>query len=111
MESNSLNIIRYKFKKANKSLRKVGKNFQPKDIHEFRVEVKRLKALFELFSAGLNDDNKIKIPRRFRKMYKIMGEIRITQLQEDRVVSTLKKLHLKMPFRYMLNLAIEQDKL
>ncbi len=51
------------------------------DIHAFRVEVKKLQAFLHLVSSGA----KVKTPGRLHLFYRMVGEIRNLQLQEQRI--------------------------
>jgi len=62
--------------------KKVAAGFSADDIHELRVEAKKLRALLRL--AGPDDR---RFPKTFRHIYKAAGEIRNLQLLRRRLTA------------------------
>jgi CHAD domain-containing protein len=91
MDKKQINHITDKhFRKLKKHFKKVGPDFDPEAIHQFRVEYKKLRAFLRML---LNQSNagKIKIPRKLKRMYKCAGAIRDLQLQEQRLLKALQQ--------------------
>ncbi|MDR3716443.1 MAG: CHAD domain-containing protein [Puia sp.] len=91
--------IRLRCKKMNKSLKPLfaGSPFpgdgpaagREEEIHAFRVEVKRLRALVRMAAGIDNRHVHSKIPKKIRRYYRIMGRIRNILLQEERIRKAL----------------------
>ncbi|MDP4261291.1 MAG: CHAD domain-containing protein [Bacteroidota bacterium] len=73
-------IIHYYFKRLDKYMEKMKKDFNEESIHLFRVEVKKLRAFLRMLRPGMEDPGLLKFPRPFKKMYAIAGKIRDRQL-------------------------------
>jgi CHAD domain-containing protein len=73
-----------------------------KDIHTFRVEVKKLRAFLHLAPSGV----KGKLPRRLHQFYRMVGGIRNLQLQEQRIRDAFLNQS-GLPETYLNLLAIE----
>jgi CHAD domain-containing protein len=68
------------------------------DIHNFRVEVKKLRAFLRMASGH----ERIKLPRGLHQFYRIAGEIRNLQLQEERIRDAFR--HKSSPPQFYLTL-------
>ena len=96
-----------------KALPRVLAHFDPEDIHAFRVEVKKLRALLTLLAAedpqdaSLTRSGRVRLPRRLRRFYKMTGEIRNLQLQQQRVQEYWKMRDDALPRTYCLLLEME----
>jgi CHAD domain-containing protein len=80
--------IKYLLKKKIKSIkhycRKIDKGFNQEDIHDFRVEVKKLRSFLKVLR--LCDNNyKLRLPKRFKRLYQIAGAVRDAQLEYDKL--------------------------
>lgn len=100
-------IFRDKANKLEKLAKGIAPKFREEDIHQFRVEVKRLRSFLRLLSV--NRKKEIKIPKKFKKLYDILGEIREMQLEQKR----LKELNANLPsyFIYMEDTINKQKQL
>lgn len=77
--------VEERFKKINLVLQKVIPDFAPDDIHDFRVEVKKLKALLKLFSSASENPSIFLFPKRLNKVYKTLGHLREWQIQKQKI--------------------------
>ena len=50
-------------------------------IHEFRTEIKKLRAFLRLLNVEIDDDSKLKISKKMKTFYGYAGTIRNLQLQ------------------------------
>jgi len=73
-------IIRYRFDKIDKALEKVSIDFASKDIHDFRVEFKKMRAFLRLAASDRPARG-----GRLHHFYHIAGFIRNLQLQQQRI--------------------------
>ncbi|MCG2616285.1 CHAD domain-containing protein [Terrimonas sp. NA20] len=71
-------IIDHSLKKIMKYRQNMQRDMAAEDVHQFRVEVKKLRAFPRMISA--DQRNKIKIPGRLRDEYRKAGAIRDLQL-------------------------------
>jgi CHAD domain-containing protein len=55
------------------------------DIHDFRVEIKKLKGFLRLLQRDLDKPEKLKFPKFLNKIYKSLGSVRELQLQEKKL--------------------------
>ena len=88
-------IIHRYFKKFNKIFNKIEKHFDADDIHEFRVEFKKLRALLRLLGLEIADAENLDMPRNLKDIYTVTGKIRELQLQVirlDEIVNAKEKL-------------------
>jgi CHAD domain-containing protein len=74
-------VINKRFKKTDKVFCKIISGFEMESIHEFRTEIKKLRAFFRLLNVEINDDSKLKIPKKMKAFYGYAGTIRNLQLQ------------------------------
>jgi CHAD domain-containing protein len=81
-----------KVKKLGTLCFKVGERFDQTVIHDFRVDVKKLRSLLRLLKR--NDDKGHKLPRKFMKLYRIAGGIRECQLELGRIAEAGEHLPL-----------------
>jgi CHAD domain-containing protein len=84
------------------------KLFNPGHIHSFRLEVKKIQAFFQLLSVEMRD---IHYPKQLKKIYKILGKIRLIQLQQEFLHETAKGFHIKLPVHYLAQLENDKKKL
>ena len=80
---------------------KINKDFGVKDIHDFRVEVKKLKALLRLLRSVLKDSSAYRFPRDIDKSYKALGHLRECQIQFEMICSTCQHRGFTLPSRYL----------
>jgi len=74
-------VINKRFKKIDVFFHKIINRFEIESIHEFRTEIKKLRAFLRLLHVEIDDDNKLKIPKKMKDFYGYIGTIRNLQLQ------------------------------
>ncbi|MDH7461661.1 CHAD domain-containing protein [Chitinophagaceae bacterium 26-R-25] len=96
--------IEKRCEKINKLQGKLADKFDMKDIHELRLQVKKIRATFRLLNEN-DHQEKIRLPRRLKDLYNSVGMIRNIQLLRDKiskeasnpndaiVLATLTQLH------------------
>lgn len=96
-------IIKKLFRRLDKSLRLIKEQYDPEVIHDFRVDVKKLRAFTRLLSAGMGEDGDgLKLPRSLKEIYTATGRIRDLQLQVSRVTDTGKRIPTPNYHQYLL---------
>lgn len=90
-----------------KHYNRVLHGFQKEDIHDFRVEIKKLRALFRLVNTS-ETTHLLEIPKPIRKFYRFVGNVRNLQLHEQRIRSLRKDLLIEKPVLYLQILSNEE---
>jgi CHAD domain-containing protein len=76
-------VINKRFKKIEVLFHKIISGFEMESIHEFRTQIKKLRAFLRLLNVEIDDDNQLKIPKRIKAFYAYSGTIRNLQLQGE----------------------------
>lgn len=82
-------IIHKFFKYFKKTFNKIEQHFAEDDIHDFRVEYKKLRAFLRLLMLEIADTENLEMPRNLKEIYRLNGKIREMQLQLNRVDETV----------------------
>jgi CHAD domain-containing protein len=78
----------HRMKKATECFKKLHADFDSEDIHDFRVEMKKVRALLRLADFGSKRKKKIKLPKKLKEFYKTVGDIRSLQLHAKKINDT-----------------------
>ena len=70
---------------------KIGSEFDRDTIHKFRVNVKKLRSFLRLLRMHTRD-TKMKMPRKFKRLYQVAGAIRDAQLELEKMGDSLVTL-------------------
>ena len=97
------------YRKLNKYIKKISEDFNVEAIHQFRVEYKKLRAFLRMISQQHDTAGEIKISKKLKKVYNMLGSIRDLQLQQQRIVAATKQ-EIKKPQAYVTLLQKEIDK-
>jgi CHAD domain-containing protein len=106
MEDHTMNkqaiqhIIKGHYKKIKKQLNNISAGFNPKDIHQFRVTYKKLRAFLRMLSLQNEIADKIRILKKIKHCYHLSGLLRDLQLQQQHITETSKQ-ELKKPGEYL----------
>lgn len=117
----TVNIIRKRFKKINAAFRALMLHFDAEDIHDFRVEVKKLKAFLRFAgtagtagtvgtaSPGTSGKGPagLKLPKKLRELYRISGTLRNLQLQQQNIRNAWPAGGAESPDHYLYLLITE----
>ncbi|HEU4633918.1 MAG TPA: CHAD domain-containing protein, partial [Flavisolibacter sp.] len=79
-------VLKIQLKELGSAYRKLRKRFKEKDVHDFRLKIKRLRAFVILFAYDKR--NPSKIPNKLKVLYDCAGAIRNLQLQRKRILLT-----------------------
>jgi len=77
--------INKRMKRIDKLFRKIISGFDMESIHEFRTEIKKLRAFIRLLNVEINGGDRLKIPKNMKTFYGYAGTIRNLQLQLDNI--------------------------
>jgi CHAD domain-containing protein len=74
-------VIDKRLKKADRFFCKIIGGFEMESVHEFRTEIKKLRAFFRLLNVEIDDGSELKIPKKMKTFYSYAGTIRNLQMQ------------------------------
>ena len=87
---------------------KIATGFDLHDIHDFRVEVKKLRAFLRLLNADHEPDKPV-IPKRLKTFYGYVGNIRNIQLHRNNFLKYYSGNNIERPQEYCKMLDTEED--
>jgi CHAD domain-containing protein len=93
-------IIEERFKTIDRLSRKITKEFDADDIHDFRVEVKKLRAFLRLLDIK-KEDNEPVIPALLKTFYGYIGIVRNIQLYQHSLFKYITDHGIDIPEAYM----------
>ena len=93
-------IVEDRFKKISDAYDKARLHFIEDDIRIFRVKVKKLAACLHLICAA-EEHHHVKLPPKIEKINQLFGAIRILQMQQNHVFSTIKEYQTGSPDTYL----------
>ena len=89
------------FKKAGFCFSELLEDFHPESIHDFRVEIKKLRALVRLLNTEDTKTKGVKLGHHLKNCYHISGDIRNLQLHRFRIQDQCTALELPLPRSYL----------
>ncbi len=101
--------IDYRFSKTEHVLHKLTLDCTVENIHDFRVEIKKLKALLRLFSFSIRETSACKFPKPLNKVYKSLGSLREWQIQKQSITKAAGEMHYVEPIVYKLKIDRRTD--
>ena len=81
------NITSHHLRKLKKYINKVAIDFEPEDIHRFRVEYKKYRAFVRMAAAGNKLTEERFISKELKKAFRISGAVRDLQILHQRVIA------------------------
>jgi CHAD domain-containing protein len=87
----TIQVIKSRFDRIQKAFDRTTIQFNAEEIHNFRIEVKKLRAFLRLAAT----EKKVKLPKWLHKFYRMAGLIRNLELQQERVREAFRD---KAPF-------------
>jgi len=90
-------VIREQFDKCERLGKDIVNNFGIEEIHHFRVETKRLRALLRLAAAAGHSHIKPKLPGNLKVYYGMAGVLRTLQLQKKALEEAAVRMHQGAP--------------
>ena len=104
-----INVLDKRFRRIRRHYNNLVKGFSLDEIHDFRVEMKRLRAFLRLLDMELPAEKSLKIKGDIKKFYRTTGNIRNLQLHKQRMESLVEELSLKKPEIYFQILLEEEQ--
>lgn len=110
MKKNEIDeFIESQFKKIVRPFHKSIINFEPENIREFLIEIKKLKTFLHLINMESEDGLSYRISKRMKTAYGYFGIIRNLQLQLKEVKEYAKRSIYKAPVSYINKLEKELE--
>lgn len=78
-----------RLKNINKLSRKIYRYFEAEDIHVFRMETKKLRALLRLVGTDRTEGERPVLPKHLKDLYRVLGAIRSLQLQQQNISAAI----------------------
>lgn len=103
-------VVESRFEKINESWDKTIKHFNMEDIHDFRVQIKKIRAFIRLASIRLPGPVELKLPYQLKSLYWYAGVIRNLQLQEQRIFEFIQEKEINQPHQYLKILLNHEDR-
>lgn len=100
-------VVEDYFKTIGKVLPSIIKESAKDDIHDFRVEVKKLRAFLRLLNGGEETDHSL-IPKLLKSFYGYTGIVRDLQLQRHYIFSYITNYKIEEPAEYLAILNDEE---
>jgi CHAD domain-containing protein len=94
-------LVKKSFRKVDAAFQKLSAQLVGGNIHLFRVEVKKLRALLRLISMGADMPESLKLPRSIKKIYRLGGLIRNQQLQHQHILKETRAANKRLPGEYL----------
>ena len=105
-------LLEKRFKKIEKHYHSLLLDFDENEIHDYRLEIKKLRALLRLINAGMPPEQQIKLGGKMKEFYGFTGNIRNLQLHQLRIRTYQESLLLSPTTSYQkaLHMAGEQNR-
>ena len=103
-------LLNTRLKKVRKHFRKLSENFDQEVLHDFRLEMKKLKALMRLLNSTIPNHKGVKLSKEINAFYTLSGNLRNLYLHEQRIRALVSEYNLKMPIAYLTLLGHEKMK-
>lgn len=79
------------YNKLKKSGGKITGNFKKEDIHQLRVDYKKLRAFLRMLEQQKNKPGKISLSKKIKRAYRFSGKIRDLQLFQHQILKSINK--------------------
>jgi CHAD domain-containing protein len=93
--------VEHRFDKTETALKKITEDFTEDNIHDFRVEIKKLKAFVRLMGYGIPGNAEPKFPKPLNKFYKALGSLREWQIQKTKILKAAGEMQYSGPQLYV----------
>lgn len=100
-QKNNIEIVQRRGRNMHRLYRDLLEEFGEETIHDFRLEIKKLRAFLRMKRAGNEEDYKLHLPKKLRLFYNAVGEVRNCQLQKKRVLQYCKNSGAGPPLFYL----------
>ena len=97
-------VFKNRCAKARRHYTNVLEDFEAEEIHQFRLQLKKMRAFLSLLNAGRAGEEKATIGKGIHAFYQTVGELRNLQLHGSEIHRLCKKLHFALPGSYLQSL-------
>jgi CHAD domain-containing protein len=98
-----------RFSRIEHDLHKLTLDCTTDNLHDFRVNIKKLKALLHLLSFSLPAASNFMFPKPLDKMYKSLGLLREWQIQKRNITKAADELHYTETLAYVHKIDLKTD--
>jgi CHAD domain-containing protein len=81
--------VKKRLKRIDKLSRQIHRYFEAEDIHMFRMETKKLRAILRLIGTDRIKGKKLVLPKHLKGLYRVLGAIRSLQLQQQNISAAI----------------------
>jgi CHAD domain-containing protein len=104
MKKNKIsNLVEDRIKKIHKHYDKLQEDFAEEELHDYRLEIKRLKAFLELLNTNRPIIEQVTIGKKARDLYNLTGELRNLQLHRKRITELQQSFDLPAAYLSLLD--------
>jgi CHAD domain-containing protein len=103
-----INLFNNSLKKAHRHYNNLLEDFELEEIHDFRLQIKKLRAFIRLVNTEAAKEKSIKISKEIKTFYHTVGSIRNVQLHKQRIIQWCIALSFSAPATYLELLSEEE---
>lgn len=96
-----INLFNDSLKKTSRHYHNLLEDFELEEIHDFRLQIKKLRALVRLVNTEVIKEKSIKIDKKMKRFYHITGNIRNRQLHKQGIIQWCMALSCGVPETYL----------
>lgn len=96
-----INLFNNSLKKAHRHYNNLLEDFELEEIHDFRLQIKKLRAFIRLVNTEVTKEKRIKISKEIKTFYHTAGSIRNVQLHKQRIIQWCMALSFNAPATYL----------
>jgi CHAD domain-containing protein len=100
-EDEIIAILDRRIKKVKKEYHRLEDHYDEEPLHDYRAEMKKLKAFIRLLNINRSPGKKIRIGKKMKDVYRLSGDVRNLQLHQQRIKDIVEKRSLDHPGSYM----------
>jgi CHAD domain-containing protein len=102
-------IVESRIKKINDAWDEIIKHFDIEKIHDFRVEIKKMRAFMRLAATSFSGAAELKLPFHLKSMYQYAGNLRNLQLQQQWIFELITDDKIRQQSQYLKMLEVQQE--
>lgn len=103
-------VLENRFAKIGRHYNNLLEDFEIEEIHQFRLNVKKLKAFLVLLNADAATKKSLTLTKPLKTFYHAVGELRNRQLGRQEISRLCEPLGLETPYRYLHRSQNEETK-
>ena len=108
-QKNNIQVVQRRGRNMHRLYRELLEEFGEDTIHDFRLEIKKLRAFLRMKRSGKEGKQKLQIPKKLHRFYNAVGEVRNCQLQKKLVLQYCKDSGAGPPLFYLQMLHVSEE--